>query len=496
MNVTHRAAEFCLITSAARTIREPEQKPLHYNALVAGVQPKNAASFPDDKTKIPIAFARPLRKLWSMPVFLRIMVGFVVLACLATHANAGTNVIKTQVEIAPKAERVRFFFNAKTHVIKHFALQNPPRIVIDVPHIQSGDGVGLSPSYNGKMIKNIRFGHYNPQVSRFVLDLSAMTAPPKVFTVAPQGDQPWQLVIDLGDGSAVADAKPDEKQPGSAKEEAKKPEPAKKAAVKTEKPEKSAKNADQVPSGEEFGATPAKNAKSKAGLVEPKLPIIVIDAGHGGKDTGAFGHGGVMEKDVTLQYARALRTALLNSGRYRVALTRDDDRFLFLKERVTIARNYNADLFISIHADSNPNPVAEGLSVYTVSEQASDEESAALAAQENGSDVIGGVELGREDKVVADILLDLAQRETKAKSAKLADHIITSMDPKIPLITNPHRFAGFRVLKGPDVPSVLVEIGFLTNGRDEQKILSREYRDKIARSVVGGIDAYFGRPTK
>jgi len=468
------------------------------------VQLKNEAFFPADETKISIAFQWPLRNVWSMRVFFRILVAVIGGACLASAASAGTKVIKTQVEIAQNAERVRFHFNAKTHVIKHFMLQNPARVVVDVPHIQSGEGAGLSPSYDGRLIKNIRFGHHTPQVSRLVIDVAAAVGTPKVYTVAPQGEEPWQLVIDLSAGGEASASVPVSKAqqaavpvkaPTPVKTEAPKEESA--AAGKPAKPlgkptKLVAKPAEEVPQGEEFSKA-AKAKPKTGGLQEPKLPTIVIDAGHGGKDTGAIGRSGVMEKDVTLQYARALRTALLNSGRYRVALTRDDDRFLFLKERVAIARSYNADVFISIHADSNPNPIAEGLSVYTVSEQASDEESAALAAQENGSDVIGGVELSREDKVVADILLDLAQRETKTKSAKLADHIIVSMDPKIPILVNPHRFAGFRVLKSPDVPSVLMEIGFLTNGRDEQRILSREYRDKIARSVVTGLDAHFKR---
>ncbi|MDX2095860.1 MAG: N-acetylmuramoyl-L-alanine amidase [Alphaproteobacteria bacterium] len=219
-------------------------------------------------------------------------------------------------------------------------------------------------------------------------------------------------------------------------------------------------------------------------------PLIVIDAGHGGQDPGALGLHKTYEKEVTLNYARYLRQALLKTGRYRVALTRDDDRFILLPDRVAIARKLKADLFISLHADSNPRAEAQGLSIYTLSETASDDEAAALAEHENKSDIIPGIDLNTTDADVASILIDLTQRETMNKSALLADAVVDSLHGKITRLPRPHRFAGFRVLKAPDIPSVLIEIGFLSNVTDERLLLSPEYRTLVIGSIVKGIDRF------
>ncbi|MBX9726948.1 MAG: N-acetylmuramoyl-L-alanine amidase [Rickettsiales bacterium] len=219
-------------------------------------------------------------------------------------------------------------------------------------------------------------------------------------------------------------------------------------------------------------------------------PLIVIDAGHGGQDPGAIGLHDTHEKDITLGYARHLRKALLATGRYRVALTRDDDRFILLPERVAIARKLKADIFISLHADSNPRPEARGFSIYTLSETASDDESAALAEQENKADIIPGIDLNKTDADVASILIDLTQRETMNKSAIFADAVVASLHGKITRLQKTHRYAGFRVLKAPDMPSVLIELGFLSNADDERLLLSPEYRDLVTSSIVKGIDRF------
>jgi len=223
---------------------------------------------------------------------------------------------------------------------------------------------------------------------------------------------------------------------------------------------------------------------------KPSKPVIVIDAGHGGQDPGTSGPGGSDEKDITLDYAKALRDRLMKSGRYQVVLTRDDDEYITLRGRVDIARKAQASLFISLHADSAPDAV-RGLSVYTVSEKASDAEAEALAARENKSDVLSGMDLSEERKDVADILISLAERETKNRSATLADVLVTSLDGKVHLLSNSHRFAGFAVLKAPDIPSVLVEIGFLSHPKEEKLIRSKTYRDKVTAGIAAGVDRYF-----
>lgn len=219
---------------------------------------------------------------------------------------------------------------------------------------------------------------------------------------------------------------------------------------------------------------------------------IVVDAGHGGVDPGAVGATGTHEKDVTLAMAREVRRQLEATGRYRVVMTRDDDSFLRLRDRVNKARAVNADLFMSIHADSMGRGDTRGASIHTLSETASDAEAAALAARENRADVIAGVDLSAENKDVATILIDLAQRETMNRSATFAGILVNELGREIQLLpTNPHRFAGFAVLKAPDIPSVLIELGYLSNRQDEMLLTRPHHRAKVAAAVVKSVSAFF-----
>ncbi len=219
---------------------------------------------------------------------------------------------------------------------------------------------------------------------------------------------------------------------------------------------------------------------------------IVIDAGHGGVDPGAVGATGTHEKDVTLAMAREVRRQLEATGRYRVVMTRDDDSFVRLRDRVNKARAANADLFMSIHADSMGRGDTRGASIHTLSETASDAEAAALAARENRADVIAGVDLSGENKDVATILIDLAQRETMNRSATFAGILVNELGREIQLLpTNPHRFAGFAVLKAPDIPSVLIELGYLSNRQDEMLLSRPHHRAKVAAAVVKSVNAFF-----
>ncbi|MGB1540333.1 MAG: N-acetylmuramoyl-L-alanine amidase family protein, partial [Rickettsiales bacterium] len=222
-----------------------------------------------------------------------------------------------------------------------------------------------------------------------------------------------------------------------------------------------------------------------------RKPTVVIDAGHGGQDPGATGVGGTKEKYVTLRYALSLRRELLRTGRYNVVLTRDDDRYILLRGRLAIGRKAKGDIFISLHADSAGNHATRGLSVYTLSETASDKEAAALAARENKVDLLFDLNLSTEQPDVTEILIDLAQRETMNKSSHLADTLVAALSTTVRLLPNTHRYAGFAVLKAPDVPSVLIELGFLSNRKDEALINSREYREKVSEALVMGIDHYF-----
>lgn len=221
-------------------------------------------------------------------------------------------------------------------------------------------------------------------------------------------------------------------------------------------------------------------------------PLVVIDAGHGGHDPGALSpDGSLREKDVTLQVARAIKDALLASGRVRVALTREDDRFLVLQERYGLARRLKADLFISVHCDSAGNPDATGATVYTLSEIASDKEAARLAARENKADIIAGVDLGVASPDISSILIDLTQRETMNMSANFARLLGREAQPLIPIKPNYHRMASLIVLKAPDMPSVLFETGYISNLNDAGFLASAEGQRKVAQSVRKAVEIHF-----
>ncbi len=237
----------------------------------------------------------------------------------------------------------------------------------------------------------------------------------------------------------------------------------------------------------------------QAGPPRPRIfgradrPLVVIDPGHGGHDPGAISpQTATREKDVTLGVARAIRDELLKGGRVRVALTRDDDRFLILQERAEIARGLKADLFISVHADAAAVTEASGATIYTLSEVASDKKAAQLAARENKSDIINGVNLRGEGADVSSILIDLAQRETMNASARFAD-LLKREGSAMPFRSDYHRMAGFAVLKAPDTPAILLEVGYLTNPADVERITSAEGKAAIATGIRRAVDVHFAR---
>lgn len=254
--------------------------------------------------------------------------------------------------------------------------------------------------------------------------------------------------------------------------------------------------------GEAVPATP--KAIAAAGLagpvpvpsrkpVEREVPMVVIDAGHGGQDPGAIAVNGKREKDITLAMARELRRQLLATKRYRVALTRDGDSFIPLRDRVGIAREQGADLFISLHADSIGRAEVRGLSVYTLSDKASDREAEMLAQRENRSDAIVGLDLSDQPRQVVNILIGMAQRDTMNQSRRFANLLVDRMDPQIAVLSSPLRSAGFAVLTAPDVPSVLVEMGYLSHPKDAKLLTSSAHQRRLAASLVRAVEGYFGK---
>lgn len=238
---------------------------------------------------------------------------------------------------------------------------------------------------------------------------------------------------------------------------------------------------------------PAKKSVLPRVQGDDSRPLVVIDAGHGGNDPGAINpETGLREKDVTLKIAKAIREELLSSGRVRVALTREDDRYILHRERFGAARRLRADLFISIHCDSVGTGDATGATAYTLSDVASDKEAARLATRENKSDIISGVDLN-ESTDVSSILIDLAQRETMNASAGFARLLGREAKPLIPTKANFHRMASLLVLKAPDLPSILFETGYISNPQDAAFLDSRDGRQRIAESVRRAVEVYFAR---
>ncbi len=339
-----------------------------------------------------------------------------------------------------------------------FTLADPYRVVIDFPEVDFQLPADAGRVSRG-LVAGFRFGQFQAGLSRIVIETTGPVAIDRHFALPPQSGFGHRLVLDL----------------------------------KTAEP---AEFAQSVGLGRPILA-PAIVAPPITTPTEPTDPrdgkrVVVIDAGHGGVDPGTHGRSGVQEKDVVLAFAQEFAEQLRSSGRYEVHLTRDNDRFIPLRERVNITRRHNADLFISIHADAIDRTNVSGMSIYTLSETSSDKEAAALAAKENLSDVIAGVDLQGESSEVTDILIDLAQRETKNFSVRFAQTVVRNAGNVTTLLDRTHRFAGFRVLKAPDVPSVLVELGFLTNRSDERNLTSASWRTRVAGTLVQSVDSYFG----
>lgn len=384
--------------------------------------------------------------------------GLAAVAVTARSAEAGSkNTVANDARLAGDKTRTRFIADLSKKVeVNVFALGDPYRVIVDLPEVNFQMPAGLGTEKRG-LITGYRFGLFAPGKSRIVIDISGPFLVDKSFVLDPRADQPARLVVDL---------------------------------VPTDQ---KTFNANQREASAQ--AMPRQPLPQKASLPAPPVntkPLVVIDPGHGGVDPGTRSGEGITEKEVVLAFAKTLREKLAAKGRYEVVLTREDDRFLALRERVEFAQKRNANLFVSIHADYFPKPQeARGATIYTLSEQASDDEAKALAAKENFSDVIAGVALPTDsDEVVANILVDLAQRETQNRSITFAKSIVGEMG-KANLHTKALRSAGFRVLKAPDVPSVLLELGFLSHPDDEKRLTSERWRATIADKVAAAIDGYF-----
>lgn len=444
----------------------------------------------------------------------------------------------------PEASAIRFTVSGqRTRAVleldrpvsfRTFTVGSPQRLIIDLPEIEwkLRGGGGRRP---GGLVTAERHGLFAPGRSRLVLDLAAPFRVVGQALLPPAaGSRVYRLVIDLEplvpletvsaarlppaatarQPPAVPLRRPFDPPPASPPETlpalvaaepeppAASPAPATAAAPAAAPPlvpdlaprAPSDLEPEQVARGVQvaLAVPPAPTALSQPG----SLPVIVIDPGHGGVDPGAVGVGGVLEKNIVLEMALALREVLTGSGRYRVVLTRDDDSFLRLRERIARSREAGGDLFISLHADSLRLSAQRGAAVYTLSETASDEEAGRLASKENKSDILADTDLSHHDPVVTSILIDLAQRETNNRSIGFADLLAEELSAVTPLVHRHQRFAGFAVLKSPDTPSVLIELGYLSNREDAHNLSQPGYRASIAGAVLRALDRQFGWPSQ
>ncbi|NQU59946.1 MAG: N-acetylmuramoyl-L-alanine amidase [Rhodospirillales bacterium] len=426
--------------------------------------------------------------------------GLVAVLIAPILAHAASSVV-TDVRIAAQGSATRVVFELTEKVsFSTFALAGPNRVVVDLPEVGWRLPPRPLPGATGVFGK-LRYGLFKPGNSRVVLEMQKPAAISQAFLLAPDGGKGYRLVIDLMPIAQKAFDGNIGKKPIKVTDTSRKPLAMLSALapppvpVSRPSPKAPRQNAVLAPSNSApQQASPFRLAPRKP---EPKRSgqkhVIMIDPGHGGVDPGTIGISGIYEKHVTLSMARELKKQFEKTGRFKVMLTRDRDIFIRLRDRVQVSRDAKAELFISIHADSVKDRAIKGPAVYTLSEKASDREAAELADKENKADLIAGVDLSHETPEVTNILIDLAQRESMNQSSRFAGSLIKELKRKTAVLRNTHRFAGFAVLKAPDIPSVLMELGFLSNPEDEKALRSHHYRARLAGAVVRAADIYFAR---
>jgi N-acetylmuramoyl-L-alanine amidase len=374
--------------------------------------------------------------------------------------------IASGVRLAGDAKQTRFVLDLDKSVpFRAFPLADPYRVVVDIPQVNFQLPAGAGTEGRG-LIKAFRYGLVMPGGSRLVFDLTGPARIANASMLDAANGQPTRLVLEL--------------------EEVDRTDFVQSLAVES-RPELKPAIAEPVVTAEAVAAL-------KPAPVADLRPVIVIDPGHGGIDNGTQA-GSESEKKLVLDFGLALRDRIEKSGKYRVVMTRTDDTFIPLADRVKIARNASAALFVSIHADALPRREgdAQGATIYTLSDRASDAEAERLAEAENKADAIGGVNLTEEPTDVADILIDLAQRETRNFSNRFARLLMGDMKSIVRMHKHPLKSAGFKVLKAPDVPSVLIELGYVSNKGDLENLVSENWRSRTVGSMAHAIDSFFAK---
>jgi N-acetylmuramoyl-L-alanine amidase len=402
---------------------------------------------------------RSAAKTLGLALWAAAMVGL-GLAEAADHRGSEPVPVASEARLGGDDARTRFVLDLSKQVdVVAFTLADPFRVVLDLPQVTFDLPAKAGEAGRG-LIKAFRFGLVMQGASRVVLDVTGPVRVEKAFVLDPADGEPARLVLDL----VATDRE---------------------SFLRNIALENKPRRADVTFAPEREGAQVAKPQDVRA--------LVVLDPGHGGVDSGTMAANGETEKAIVLAFALQLRDKLEKTGKYRVAMTRLEDRFVPLAERVQIARTQRAALLLSIHADALAHHDAEarGATIYTLSELASDSEAARLAEAENRADVIAGLDLSAEPNDVADILIDLAQRETKAFSLHFARSLVNEIKMAARLHKHPLKSAGFRVLKAPDVPSVLVELGYVSNPNDLKLLISETWRTRMTDAVVQAINTYF-----
>jgi N-acetylmuramoyl-L-alanine amidase len=410
------------------------------------------------------ACRRRRRSRWPEPLLVWTAAFLVVAAKVAAGGALAADATIDDVRIGSHGAATRVVIDLSGPVgFRHMTLSEPPRLAIDLPDVAWTVADDPEMQEVG-LVKGFRFGHPRPGVSRIVLDLAQPFAVDRVFELQPNGERGHRIVTDLVE-APVNGAQAD-------------------AANGVVAPSASAKAAALV-----IARLPAKKPTPPA-----LRHIVVIDPGHGGRDPGAIGRTArLVEKQVALRMGLALRDQLEATGRYEVVMTRDEDRLVRLRDRLEIARKSEGELFVSLHADSLVNaPRVSGASVYTLSERASNAEAARLARKENRADILAGVDLSDQEDTVTEILIDLAQRDANNKSITVAELLVEELGHATDMAKRARAQAGFVVLKSPDMPSVLIELGYLSNPDDEQALADPAYIEKLATAVVRAIARHFG----
>lgn len=432
---------------------------------------------------------------------------FLLLTLVPLAAHAGPRV--EDIRVAPHEDGARVVIDLNQRVsFRHIKLEEPPRLAIDLPDVAwvVPRGIGEQPV---ELVKGYRFGRFQPGVSRLVVDLAGPFEIRDVFELPANGVHGHRIVTDVAatSGASPVPAKTQTASPDAASGSR---DATSSATAEQASGTSDTQSAYLLPSsleadGEDATASdglrqnvalpvPLRRPPSEArSSVADGEPTIVIDPGHGGIDPGAIGVSGKLEKDVVLAIAEELRDQLEQTGRYDVVLTREGDEFVRLRDRLRTAREQHGALFLSLHADSLTEArQVQGAAIYTLSERASNDEAARLARKENRADILGGVDLSDQEDVVTQILIDLAQRDANNKSIKVAELLAEELGEVTKMLRRQRQQAGFVVLKSPDMPSALVELGYLSNPVDEQRLTDAEHVADLAGAIVRAVDRFFG----